>query len=192
MLENAKNQTGGKQRDSLEEIQKTIGDVIGQVREMSLNLRPSMLDDMGLLPTLQWHVERFESQTGIQVNFKGYKHDVRFSQEIETAVYRIIQEALTNVARHAKVNEVFVGLVIQDDILWIEILDQGTGFDSSKALNKPTSGLSGMRERASLVGGYIVIESFMNQGTQIVAALPLTDKPLERRKFDRNNRPTSR
>jgi signal transduction histidine kinase len=192
MLENTKNQLEGKQRASIEEIQKAIGEVIGQVREMSLNLRPGMLDDMGLLPTLHWHVERFEAQTGIHVNFKGYEHEGRFLQEIETAAYRIIQEALTNTARYAKVKEVFVGLVVQDETLWIEILDQGAGFDPSVDLNKPTSGLSGMRERASLVGGYIVIESFVNQGTQIVAALPLTDKPLERRKIDRDNRRSGR
>ncbi|MBK9927120.1 MAG: response regulator [Anaerolineales bacterium] len=187
MLENTKNQTGDKQRTGIEEIQKAIGEVIGQVREMSLNLRPSMLDDMGLLPTLQWHVERFELQTGIHVNFKGYNHEGRFPQEIETAAYRIVQEALTNVARYAKVKEVFVGLLVQEETLWIEILDQGAGFHQSVDTNKPTSGLSGMRERASLVGGYIIIESFINQGTQIVAALPLTNKPLERRKIERNH-----
>lgn len=191
MLENAKNQSGEKQRADIEEIQKTIGEVIGQVREMSLNLRPGILDDMGLLPTLQWHVERFTSQTGIHVNFKSYEFEGRFPPEVETAAYRIIQEALTNAARHSKVKEVFVGLVVQDETLWLEILDQGVGFDPSTVMKKPTSGLSGMRERASLVGGYIVIESFVNQGTQIVAALPLTDKPLERRKIDRNNRSLS-
>lgn len=192
MLENTKNQSGDKQRASIEEIQKTIGEVIGQVREMSLNLRPSMLDDMGLLPTLQWHIERFTSQTGIHVNFKSGKFEQRLPPEVETTTYRIIQEALTNVARHAQVKEVFVGLVIQEETLWIEILDQGAGFNSSVEINKPTSGLSGMRERASLAGGYIVIESFVNQGTQIVVALPITDKPLERRKIDRNNRRSGR
>jgi len=192
MLENAKNQSGDKQRSSIEEVQKTVSEVIGQVREMSLNLRPGMLDDMGLLPTLQWHIERFTSQTGIHVNFKSGNFEDRFPPEIETTAYRIIQEALTNVARHAQVKEVFVGLVIQDEALWIEILDQGKGFDPSLDTAKPTSGLSGMRERASLAGGYIVVESFINQGTQIVTALPLTGKPLERRKIDRNNRRSSR
>jgi len=192
MLENTKKQSGDTLRTNIEEIQKTIGEVIGQVREMSLNLRPGMLDDMGLLPTLQWHVDRFESQTGIYVNFKSFKFEGRFPPEVETAAYRIIQEALTNAARHAQVKEVFVGLVIQDETLWIEILDQGVGFDPSTGINNLTSGLSGMWERASLVGGYIVIESFINQGTQIVAALPLTDKPLERRKIDRNNRRSGR
>lgn len=187
MLETAKRQEGSAQKANLEEIQQTVGDIIGQVREMSLNLRPSMLDDMGLLPTLKWHLERFTKQTGIHVEFHENDIEGRFPAEVETAAYRIIQEALTNVARHAQVQQVFVGLITQGDALWIEVLDKGKGFDLSGNTTKPTSGLGGMQERASLVGGYVVIESFLNQGTQIVAALPLNGKPLERRKLDRNH-----
>jgi signal transduction histidine kinase len=186
MLENTKKQATGQQKSSLEEIQRAISDVIGQVREMSLNLRPSMLDDMGLVPTLYWHVDRYQSQTGIHVNFQCPELAERFPPEIETAAYRIIQEALTNVARYAQVQEVFVGLVVQEKTLWVEILDKGKGFDSSADLDRPTSGLGGMRERASLVGGYLTVRTFIDQGTQILAALPLTEKPLERRRYDRN------
>jgi PAS domain S-box-containing protein len=187
MLESTKNQSSGKQRSNLEEIQNTVSDIIGQVRELSLNLRPSMLDDMGLLPTLLWHIDRYTNQTGIRVNFQYDELPKRLPLEIETAAYRIIQEALTNVARYAQVKEVFVGLVIQEKTLWVEVLDNGKGFDLAGELERPTSGLSGMRERASLVGGYLVVESFINQGTQIVAALPLGEQPLERRKYDRNH-----
>ena len=187
MLESTKNQASGKQRSNLEEIQNTVSDIIGQVRELSLNLRPSMLDDMGLLPTLLWHIDRYTNQTGIRVNFQYDELPERLPLEIETAAYRIIQEALTNVARYAQVKEVFVGLVVQKKTLWVEVLDNGKGFDLAGELERPTSGLSGMRERASLVGGYLVVESFINQGTQIVAALPLGEQPLERRKYDRNH-----
>jgi PAS domain S-box-containing protein len=186
MLENAKNQASGTQRSNLEEIQKSVSDIIGQVREMSLNLRPSMLDDMGLVPTLQWHIDRYTSQTGIHVSFKYDEFPDRFPMEIESAAYRIVQEALTNVARHARIKEAFVGLAVQKETLWVEVLDKGKGFDSSVDLDKPTAGLGGMRERASLAGGYLTIRTFINQGTQILAALPLTEKPLERRKHDSN------
>jgi PAS domain S-box-containing protein len=186
MLENTKKQTTGTQRSNLEEIQNAVSDVIGQVREMSLNLRPGMLDDMGLLPTLYWHIDRYTSQTGIHVNFQCAEFPERFLPEIETAAYRIIQEALTNVARYAQVKDVFVGLVVQEKTLWVEVLDKGKGFDSSADLDRPTSGLGGMRERASLVGGYLTVRTFIDQGTQILAALPLTEKPLERRRYDRN------
>jgi PAS domain S-box-containing protein len=191
MLESTKNQATGKQRSNLEEVQNSVSDIIAQVRELSLNLRPSMLDDMGLLPTLLWHIDRYTNQTDIRVNFQYDEIPNRFSLEIETTAYRIIQEALTNVAKYAQVKEVFVGLVIQEKTLWVEVLDNGKGFNTSAELEQPTSGLGGMRERASLAGGYLVVESFINQGTQIVAALPLTGKPLERRRYDRH-RPASR
>jgi signal transduction histidine kinase len=71
----------------------------------------------------------------------------------------------------------------------VEVLDEGRGFDTSGELDRISSGLGGMRERASLLGGYLLIESFLNQGTQIVAALPITGQPLERRKYDRNRSP---
>jgi PAS domain S-box-containing protein len=185
MLESTKSQASGKQRSSLEEIQGSVSDIIGQVKEMSLNLRPSMLDDMGLLPTLLWHLDRYTRQTGIRVNFRYDEFPKRLPHEIETAAYRIVQEALTNVARYAQVKEAFVGLVLQDRTLWVEVLDEGKGFDLSLESDRVTSGIGGMRERASLLGGYLVVESFINQGTQIVAALPITGQPLERRKYDR-------
>src|SRR5574341_1375474 len=131
MLENAKKQVSGTQRSNLEEIQKSVSDIIGQVREMSLNLRPSMLDDLGLVPTLQWHIDRYTSQTGIHVVFQYDQFPERFPTEIESAAYRIVQEALTNVARHAQVKEVFVGLVVQEKTLWVEVLDKGKGFGRS-------------------------------------------------------------
>jgi PAS domain S-box-containing protein len=189
MLETTKNQASGKQRSSLEEIQNSVTDIIEQVREMSLNLRPSMLDDMGLIHTLLWHFDRYTKQTQIRVNFRYDEIPSRLPLEIETAAYRIIQEALTNVARYAGVSEVLVGLVLQERTLWVEVLDEGKGFDTSLELDRLTSGIGGMRERASLLGGYLLVESFMNQGTQIVAALPITGQPLERRKYDRNRSP---
>jgi signal transduction histidine kinase len=145
-----------------------------------------MLDDLGLVPTLQWHFDRYASQTGIQVDFQFDEFPERFPTEIESAAYRIVQEALTNVARHAQVREVFVGLVMQEKTLWVEVLDKGKGFGPSADFYRPSSGLGGMQERANLVGGYLTIRSFINQGTQILAALPLSGKPLERRKHDSN------
>ena len=185
MLETTKSQSSGKQRSNLEEIQSSVTDIIGQVREMSLNLRPSMLDDMGLVPTLKWHFERFTRQTSIHINFKSDEVLHRFPADIETAAYRIVQEALTNVARHARVKSVFVGLAIQEETLWVEVVDHGQGFDASAILERPSSGLVGMRERAELAGGYLVVRSVLEQGTQVIAALPILEKRLERRKYVR-------
>jgi PAS domain S-box-containing protein len=187
MLETAKSQVNDAQKLQLEEIQNSVSDVIRQVSEMSLNLRPSMLDDLGLLPTLRWHIDRYTSQTGITVNFQCDEFPKRIPLEIETAAYRIIQEALTNVARYAKVREVFVGIALQQDSMWLEILDKGKGFDSEVIIERPSTGLGGMRERANLVGGYLVVKSYVDQGTQIVATLPVSTRPIERRKNDRKH-----
>jgi signal transduction histidine kinase len=146
-----------------------------------------MLDDMGLIPTLHWHFTRYTSQTGIRVNFQHDEILERVPPEIETTAYRIIQEALTNVARYAQTKEVFVGIAMHEDSLWLEILDKGQGFDTANFMERPSTGLGGMRERASLVGGYVVVESYLNQGTQIIAALPLSGTPIERRKNDRKS-----
>jgi signal transduction histidine kinase len=189
MLESTKNKAEDPLAERLAEIQKVVGDIIMQVREMSLSLRPSMLDDIGLLPTLKWHFERYSVQTGIKVNFRSDEIPFRFPAEIETTAYRITQEALTNVARYAQVDEVFVGLTLQKDTLWVDVVDRGRGFDVSTVVEKPTAGLGGMRERANLVGGYLAVNSYLNQGTQILAALPLTNQPLERRRNDRNSPP---
>lgn len=186
MLESLKNKASDAQRQELEDTQLFVRDIIEKVREMSLNLRPSMLDDLGLIPTLKWHFERYTSQTDIKVHFQSDEVLSRLPAEIETVAYRIIQEALTNVARYAQVRDVFIGLALQNNTLWVEVLDYGKGFDASGGLGKPTTGLGGMRERADLVGGYLAVNSYINQGTQVLAALPLTNKPLERRKSDRN------
>jgi len=85
-------------------------------------------------------------------------------------------------ARHASVKSVFVGLAIQEDTLWVEVVDKGCGFDASTVLEKPSSGLGGMRERAELAGGYLLVRSVLEQGTQVIAALPILENRLERRK----------
>ena len=187
MLERVKNEQGDARNSVIEEMQMLVVDLIDRVREMSHKLRPSLLDDMGLIPTLQWHVDRYTRQTGILVGLKCDELPGRLSTEVETTAYRIVQEALTNVARYAQVREVHVGVTVDSDKLWIEVTDKGVGFDLDLVRQKPSSGLGGMRERVDLVGGRLLIRSYKEQGTQILASLPLTDKPLERRKHERQD-----
>ncbi len=169
-------------RDSLGEAQKLASDLMARVTDLSLDLRPAMLDDLGLLPALLWHIERYISQTRVAVDFKhsGLKGR-RFGGDVETAVYRIVQEALTNVARHAGVGEVTVRLWAKEQMLHVHIEDQGVGFDSQAVLSASgTSGLSGIRERASLVRGHATIESVPGVGTRVIAKIPLGGR-IERR-----------
>lgn len=161
-------------KSKLADARLLVNDLMTQVREMSLDLRPAMLDDLGLLPTLRWYFNRYTSQTDIHVTFKHTDMEQRFAPEIETVVYRLIQEALTNVARYAQVNEVTVRLWSDEYTLSMHIEDQGKGFDPQAALaSNASSGLAGMQERVTLLGGNLEIESEEGQGTCVVVELPL-------------------
>ena len=149
-------------------------ELIGRVRDLSLELRPAMLDDLGLLAALRWHFERYTSQVNIKVDFNqaGLERR-RFQPEIETAAYRIVQEALTNVARHAKVERAEVNIRADDSMLRIEVRDAGIGFPSGSVITSNTGGLSGMRERATMLGGQVIVDSAPGGGTLLTAELPL-------------------
>ncbi len=163
----------------LDDAQRLVNDLIRQVREMSLDLRPAMLDDLGLLPTLVWHFERYTTRTGVRVTFEHAGLERRFQPEVETAAYRIVQEALTNVARHAGVPEVAVRVWAGEEVLNLQVEDRGKGFDTLAA--RPSGGLTGMRERATLLGGNLAVESAAGAGTRVTAEFPLRVGPLERR-----------
>ncbi len=158
----------------LDEALLIVTELIQQVREISLTLRPSMLDDLGLLPTLLWHIERYTTQTRIKVNFEHHGLQKSFSQDVCTAVYRIIQEALTNVARYAKVDEVNVQIFVNKDVICLLVEDHGCGFDLTHLSTKAAAGLSGMRERAQLLGGSLTIKTSPGMGTRLIAELPMT------------------
>lgn len=162
---------------AIQNARQILVDLTENVRELSLSFRPSQLDDLGLLPTLLWHFERYTNRTGIQVQFNhtGFDHQ-HFSQIVEITVYRIIQESLTNVARHAQVDKVSVAIQRLDDRIQITIQDDGVGFDPQEAMNAhASSGLAGMKERAELTGGEMVIHSSPGAGTTISATIPLLE-----------------
>jgi signal transduction histidine kinase len=168
---------GGTARAAAE-VQMILGDLLERVRGLSMNLRPPTLDDLGLLPTLQWHFERYQAETGVHVEFRHRGRVGRFAPEVETAAFRIVQEALTNVARHAGVTEVEVGLEARDDGLELRVEDRGAGFDPATARPGDSGGLAGMRERARLLGGKVLIESAPGKGARLVAKLPGSPAPI--------------
>ncbi len=164
-------------RNELKKAHAQVDELMSRVRDMSLSLRPSMLDDLGLLPALLWHFRRYTAQTNIHVTFKHSRLDGRFEPEIETAVYRVVQEALTNVARHASTDKAEVLLMLENDALEIRVQDSGKGFDPGAASARgDTSGLSGMRERAELLGGRMTIESAPGTGTSLTVRVPLRER----------------
>jgi signal transduction histidine kinase len=174
-----------KQHQAFKEAQDLVSRLMSKVRELSVNLHPAMLDDLGLLPTLKAHFERYLQQTGIQVHFKSENMKLRFPAEVELSAYRVVQEALTNVARYAAVKEVDVSLFTNDTSLFIRIEDGGQGFDMNILKDSAGAfGLAGMRERIFLIGGKFDVFSSPGTGTRITAVIPIAT-PLERRANDR-------
>jgi signal transduction histidine kinase len=164
----------GSSERKIIQAQQLCQRLIVTIRELSLKLRPQMLDDLGLLPALLWHFQQFQEQTRIKVDFKHSGLDGRFSQEIETAVYRIVQEALTNVVRHAGVNDVTVRIWSSEATLGVQIEDRGKGFNAIVMMSSGmANGLTGMRERVLLLGGQFIVESSYQKGTRLTAELPI-------------------
>jgi signal transduction histidine kinase len=153
-----------------------VDGLIQQVRDLSLDLRPPMLDDYGLAATLQWYCEEQAERAGIPVEADIDSYGPRLPPAIEVACFRIAQEALTNVIRHAKAKRVWVALRRHDGTVTLCIMDDGRGFDVADILGLATAGKSlgilSMKERAQLLGGTLTIDSLPGKGTWIHAVLP--------------------
>ena len=165
-------------RPSLDEAEGLVQELTGKVRDLSLRLRPSMLDDLGLLPALLWHVERFAAQTRVRASLEHRGLEGRLPPEVETAAYRIVQEALSNVARHAGVGECRVRVWLEGGVLHLRVEDEGRGFDArTPEARTPSTGLSGMRERAALLGGRLAVESAPGAGRGWPPSCPSARRP---------------
>ena len=157
---------------ALAAAEATVQALTEQVRQLSMDLRPAALDAFGLLPALHWLTERVQTQTGIAVDLRHQGIERRFPPEVEIAAYRVVQEALTNVARHADVDRATISLLC-DGTLLVVIRDEGRGFDP--AVTPAPSGLHGLRERVELLEGTVVIDAALGAGVRITAEFPLDD-----------------
>lgn len=156
-----------------------IDELMGHMRQLSLELRPQVLDDLGLLIALEWLFKRYASQTGIKVDFRHAPLPKRLPQHAETALFRVVQEALTNVARHAKVANVTARLWADEERAGVQVADQGIGFDAAQALAaRASTGLLGMKEREELLGGDFTLESIPGKGTRLTVEVPLAGSAL--------------
>jgi signal transduction histidine kinase len=161
----------------LEEGIGLIERTIGQVRDLSLDLRPSLLDDLGLTEALRSYTSGFSQRSGTGTRFVARGEVGRLDPDVETACYRIAQEALTNVARHAGARSVVVELAREGETLSLAVADDGRGFDvetaEARAAGGSSLGVLGMRERADLAGGRLVIDASPGGGTVVRATFPL-------------------
>lgn len=151
-----------------------VDEALAQVRDLSFELRPSLLDDLGLATALRWYADRFAQRTGISATtaIDLPESPIRLRRELETACFRIVQEALTNVVRHARARKVSITLRSSKDQIRLSIKDDGTGFDVHTRNLAGSVGLRGMRERALALGGRLEIKSSPSRGTEIRAYFP--------------------
>jgi signal transduction histidine kinase len=166
----------------LQDLKAIVADTLNSVRDLALGLRPSVLDDLGLVPAVRRTVRTYSAHYGLSIDFQTLGLEgIRLPPSIETALYRIVQEALTNVARHANANRVSVLLEARASAVSLIVEDDGCGFEVGQLLRGPADkqwlGLYGMQERAELLGGRLTVESAPGVGTTIFVRVPLGDGP---------------
>ena len=156
-----------------QDITSTVDELLASIRDLSMRLRPPMLDDLGLVPTLAWHVQHFAAHTGVRVRLDCDPNTKRrFGPDVEVAAYRLVQESLTNVARHAMTDTAEVELRTDRTKLQVRVSDSGCGFSPSEKLHGSSLGLLGMHERCLALGGRLSIDSSPGAGTTVAAELP--------------------
>jgi signal transduction histidine kinase len=161
----------------IQALQQTTVEVIQSVRRFSQALRPSILDDLGLLPTLEELTTELNRQDGLQAEFWVHGEERRLSAEVELTLFRIVQEALNNVRKHAKASRVVTVVELSDGYIRVTVQDNGVGFRPPTLAEHPTGtsklGLIGMLERARLLGGILIVDSAPDQGTKVIVNVPV-------------------
>jgi signal transduction histidine kinase len=160
-------------RAAVGEVRELVRSTLQDVRRLAVELRPKALDDFGLVAALERLTENFAEQTGMAIEFVSNLHgDGRFPPEVETALYRLVQESLTNIVKHARAKGVSIVLTQKAEAITVVVEDDGVGFEPGRETGDGI-GLLGMRERVGLFGGRVVVESRPGAGTTIVAEVPL-------------------
>lgn len=161
------------------QVMPLIESLVDRVKQISLNLRPHMVDDLGLITAIKWHASEFSKRTKIRVSIETSKFlEENLSSELKISLYRVAQESLTNVAKHSGAKAASICLTTGHDSVTIRVKDRGKGF-IPEAIEKPRStGLSGMRERATLLGGNFEVKSKPGKGTQVIVNFPITHQAL--------------
>ena len=157
----------------LEEMMGMVNDILSNVRRISSELRPSILDDIGLMAAIEWQAKQFESRSGIVCTLDLPADDLKLSSDQSTAIFRILQETLTNILRHAKASRVNILVEEVDGALVLEVRDNGRGITGEEITESSSLGLIGMRERAHLLGGSFEITGSAGRGTVLMVRVPI-------------------
>jgi PAS domain S-box-containing protein len=169
--------TPGSMRPKIAGLKEMTDRVLGDLHRLAINLRPASLDHLGLAPALEQLVKSFGQETHLAIRLKtvGLGEADRLPQETDTALYRIVQEALTNVVRHSRATHIDVVLERRDDSMLIIVEDDGEGFDVNVPRDDGHLGLLGMQERTEVLGGSLIVESAPGRGTTVVVEVPYAD-----------------
>lgn len=160
-------------KNKLKEVMGLLDGTVKIVRNLATKLRPSLLDDLGLVAAMEWQSEEFQMRTGIKTDFSVSVTQTHFPQDVSTNFFRIYQESLTNILRHARADKITVTLNQNDGIIELTIRDNGVGFEQKGNFKKHTLGLLGMKERTLEMNGTFLMDSKINEGTTIYIAVPL-------------------
>ena len=160
-------------RNRLASLSTRIDSIIQSVRTISSELRPSLLDDFGLPSAIAWHLEQIQKRSGIKTHFHEPNDEWNLADPIKTNLFRLLQEALTNIVRHSKATDVKVSLDRNDHSITLSIIDNGIGFNATNVDRGNTLGIVGMRERAGIIGGKLEINTVPGNGTNILVTVPV-------------------
>ncbi len=161
----------GKIGDRLKSMSNILLETVSSVRRIAEHLRPGMLDDLGLAAAIEWQVDQFMARSGIRCGLSMNKEEFELDERLAICIYRIIQEALTNVARHSGADSVEVRIKEEDEKITLEVSDNGVGFDTES--KRHSYGLLGIRERVEMIGGKVEVSSRKGRGTTLKAMVPI-------------------
>jgi signal transduction histidine kinase len=164
--------TEGKLKTKMADMIRQVDEAIQRVREIASNLRPSVLDDLGLLPAIEWQLNELKKRTGIRCRLSSNVEKLELDPERSAAVFRVVQEALTNIVRHAEASRIQVRLHTNDDSLTVTVADNGRGLSTAAIANSGSLGILGMKERMARVGGQFAIHSGSPSGTVVEMKVP--------------------
>jgi signal transduction histidine kinase len=160
--------------EKAEGMSHLIDSTMHLIRRISTGLRPEILDDMGLVAAIGWQAKEFQKRMGMRCRLKLPEDHAVLDSELSTAVFRIFQEILTNIARHAKASSVNVDMSISDELIELKVADDGIGIAESQIRGRESLGLLGMQERAQLFGGEVSIQGASRRGTTVSVSIPMS------------------
>ncbi len=160
------------------ETLQLINTTVKTVRRIATQLRPSILDDLGIVATLEWQSEEFQKRSGIECTFSTNVNNINLPTDIATGFFRIFQESLTNVLRHSQATKVITQLLFKDNLVILNITDNGIGYNAAEIVNKKTLGLLGMKERTLMMNGSYEVSSKPGNGTKVIIVVPVQNLTL--------------